>query len=122
VAIILDDKAREAIARRRAQGRDHTLYLRIERMPGTWGRAAGIADLSVSWAPRRLPDRGLVVRSVGDTVICVDSRVARYAAWHDVTISAWRLGPFDRLMVDPTVLFELQAWERTHPRPEHRTA
>jgi hypothetical protein len=55
-------------------------------------------------------------------VICVDRRVTRYAAWHDVTISAWRLGPFDMLMVDPTVLLEMQEWERTHPAAKPRTA
>jgi hypothetical protein len=81
-----------------------------------------MADLTITWAPRRLSDRALVVRHVGDTVICLDSRVARYAAWHDVIISARSLGPFVRLMVDSTVLFELQAWERTHPTSEHRTA
>jgi hypothetical protein len=62
------------------------------------------------------------VRPGGEAVICVDRRVTRYAAWHDVTISAWRLGPFDMLMVDPTVLLEMQEWERTHPAAKPRTA
>jgi hypothetical protein len=122
VAIILDDKARDAIARRRARGRDHTLYLRIEWIDGLRGPGGATSDLIVGWAPRHLPGRGLVVRPMDDTVICVDGRVARYAAWHDVIISAWRLGPFDYLTVDPTVLLEIQEWERTHPAPEPRPA
>jgi hypothetical protein len=33
-----------------------------------------------------------------------------------VTISAWRLGPFEVLLVDDasSVLLEMQEWERTH--------
>lgn len=122
MAIIIDDKAREAITRRRSRARDRTLFLRIERISGIRGPAAGMSNLIVSWAPRDLPDRALVVRPVGGTVLCVDRRVARYAAWHDVTISAWRLGPFDHLMIDPNVLLDIQQCERSHPAAEHRSA
>ena len=85
------------------------------------GGPLGHSDLVVGWSPRRQPDRALAVQSVGDVVVCMDRRVARYAHWHDVTISAWRLGPFEWLMIDPYVLPEMQEWERTHPAIEHRS-
>jgi hypothetical protein len=48
--------------------------------------------------------------------VVVDRRVAEYTRRHDVTISAWRLGPFEVLLVDDasSVLLEMQEWERTH--------
>jgi hypothetical protein len=51
MAIIMDDKAQAAIARRRARGHDHTLFLRVERNSGLWGPAAAVSNLTVGWAP-----------------------------------------------------------------------
>jgi hypothetical protein len=50
-------------------------------------------------------------------VIYVDRHVARYARWRDVTISAWHLGPLERLAVvdEPAMVLELVEWEQTHP-------
>jgi hypothetical protein len=50
----------------------------------------------------------------------LDRRVAQYTRRHDVTISAWRLGPFEVLLVDDasSVLLEMQEWERPHPDEE----
>ena len=50
----------------------------------------------------------------------LDRRVAEYTRRHDVTISAWRLGPFEVLLVDDasSVLLEMQEWERPHPDEE----
>ena len=47
--------------------------------------------------------------------------IARYSYWHDVPVSAWRMGPIDLLVVHPAVLLDLQAWERMHPLDEQRT-
>ena len=122
MAILIDEKARAAIARRRAGGRDATLFLRLERFRGRGGPLVSYPwDLVAGWAPRAWPESDLTVRSVGDVVVCVDTRVARYTHWHDVTISAWRVGPIDLLTVDPYVVLEMQAWERTHPAIEDRS-
>lgn len=115
MAIILDERARAAVARRRTRGWDTTLFLRHEVLP------VGRGDtLAVGWAPRRWPRRQLEVRQAGDITVVVDRRVAEYTRRHDVTISAWRLGPFEVLLVDDasSVLLEMQEWERTHPDEE----
>jgi hypothetical protein len=54
----------------------------------------------------------------------MDQRVARYTQWRDVWISAWRLGPIERMVVvdEPLVLLEMEAWERTHPAATHPLA
>jgi CheY-like chemotaxis protein len=119
VTVSIDEKARAAIARRRALGQDATLFLRVERISGRGG-PLGHSDLVVGWSPRQ-PDRALVVRLVGDVVVLMDRRVARYTNWHDMTVSAWRLGPFEWLMIDPYVLPEMQEWESTHPVIAHRS-
>lgn len=122
MAVIIDEKARAAIARRRSRGRDATLFLRVETISGVHRPALDMSVLVVGWAPRKWTDRTLAVRPVGDAVVCVDRRTARYSSWHDVTISAWRLGPFDHLVVDPNLLLEMQQWERTHPAAQSRIA
>jgi hypothetical protein len=121
MAVILDQQAREAIARRRARGRDTTLFLRLEVIParGGWPHV-----LAVDWAPRRWPRRPLVERQVGDVTVVMGRRVARYTQWRDVTLSAWRLGPLERVVVvdELPVLLEMEAWERTHPAATHPPA
>jgi hypothetical protein len=119
LAVIIDKKAHAAIARRRGRGQDTTLYLRVEKVYGK-GTFGGYSDLTVGWVPRPWPNRALTELPVGDVVLCMDSRVSRYTYWHDVTISAWRLGPFDLFTVDPNFLFHMQAWERTHPADQGR--
>lgn len=122
MAIIIDEKACAAIARRRVSGRDTTLFLRVEKIPGGRGSVMGISDLVVGWAPPHLPNLSLTVRHAADVVVYMDRRVARYSAWNDITVSAWRLGPFGHLMIDPNVMLEMQYWERTHPVAEPTTA
>lgn len=51
--------------------------------------------VAVDWDTHRNSMRTLVERRMGEDVVYVDECVARYAAWRDVTISAWRLGPLD---------------------------
>jgi hypothetical protein len=119
MAIIIDECARAAIARRRARGRDATLFLRREAYP-----VRGGIVLDVGWAPRRWPRRTLVMQQVGDVAVVVDRRVGRYTQWRDLTISARRLGPFEELVVVDAlrVLLEMQAWEETHPAVGHPPA
>lgn len=117
MAIVIDDRAREAIRHRRASGRNPTIILCITVVP-----VRGVhRTLSVGWAPRRNRRRDLVVQRVGDAVLSVDERVGCYARWHDVTISAWRLGPIEHLVVVDAwrVLTEMLTWEYTHPGLEH---
>jgi hypothetical protein len=112
MAIILDERARAAIRRRRARQQGDALLLRVETLP-----LRGITRvLAVDWAPRRLPRRPVVARRVGDAVVYVDARVARYTDWQDVTVSAWRLGPLDRPLVrdEPLALLQMERWERMH--------
>src|SRR5919109_2399222 len=110
MGIVIDEPGQAAIVRRRAHGRDATLFLRREAYP-----VRGGIGLDVGWVPRRWPRRALVVKHVGDVAVVVDKRVGRYTQWHDLTISAWRLGPFEHLVVVDAlrVLLEMQAWEQT---------
>lgn len=119
MAIILDQRARAAVDRRRTRGRDTTLFLRREVIP-----VRGGIVLAVDWAPRRWPRCHLDVRQAGDVTVVVDRLVARYTQWRDVTISARRLGPFGELVVDGElpVLLEMQDWARTHPDVERLPA
>jgi hypothetical protein len=90
------------VARRRTRGWDTTLFLRHEVLPVGRGDilAVGGKPETSRWS--------------------LDRRVAQYTRRHDVTISAWRLGPFEVLLVDDasSVLLEMQEWERPHPDEE----
>jgi len=107
MAIHLDDGVRDAAARRRAHGRTAALALRLTPVPH------GGHALTVDWTAGA--ERASVEQR-GEVPLYVDERVARYAAWHDVSISAWRLGPLRLLGVvqEPRVLSHMLAWERTH--------
>lgn len=112
MAIVLDNSAGDVIARRRARGKDTTLFLRLERGP----LRAGVPwILTVGWAPLTRPDGTVVVQSPEDVRVYVDPRVARYAQWRDLTISGARLGPWAWLVVaDPFAFEHMREWERTH--------
>ncbi len=116
MAIHIDEQARAAVARRRARGRDATITVQVASIPAR----GAMHQLVAEWAPRNACQRLPVSRNVGDVTVQLGARVARYADWHEVTISAWRLGPFERLTVldEPRVLMEMLAWERTHPQAE----
>lgn len=111
MAIRLDDRAHATMARRRARGREAAMTLQIVRVPHGGHRVAA------EWDTHRSRTRTLVERRVGEDVVYVDERVARYATWRDITISAWRLGPLDFPIVvhEPLVMMDLTAWQRTHP-------
>ena len=115
MAIILDECVRIACARRRAHGHDDRLFLRVERLQGRASAFVGSPEvINVSWMPHRWPSCTLVARPVEGVVVYMDTRVARYAAWHDITISAWHLGPITVPQVEPTAINELKDWERAH--------
>ena len=123
MAIILDDRAHAAVAHRRIHGRVAAINLRVAAIPTF---PPGLQrTLSVGWAAQCKRRRDMAMRRGGDIVLYVDERLARYACWHDVNISAWRLGPIDHLTIvdEWRVLLELEAWEQTHPAagcPGHR--
>ena len=89
------------------------MVLGIETVP-----ARGVTRMLVAkWANGRRPARQMVERRIGDSLLLVDKRVARYSDWQTVAISAWRLGPLDILTVvdEPLVMLRLPRWERLHP-------
>lgn len=108
MAIYFDDSVREAAARRRAQGRTAALALRLTPVPH------GGHALTVDWTDGA---ENAAVEQRGEVPLYADERVARYAEWHDVSISAWRLGPLRLLGVvqEPRVLSHMLSWERAHP-------
>ena len=110
MAIIVDDRARDVIADRLAHGRRATMELSVRKMPH------GGRILMAEWASDR-PRPGSRELHLGGVTLLADERVARFAQWHDITISGWRLGPFHQFTVErePVVLLQMVAWERTHP-------
>jgi hypothetical protein len=111
---VLDDRARSAIARRHAHGLDPRILLYVERLRGRAGALAGNPEvMTVGWVPRHWPLRPLVARTVGEGTVIMETRVARYAQEHDLTISAWHLGRNDHLSIDPKAILAMQEWERT---------
>lgn len=113
MALIIDEEARAALTRRRQRGRDAAIMVRVAAVP-----ARGCTcQIVATWASQRDRQRAAAAQRVDDVTIHLGPRMARYARWHDVTISAWRLGPLTRLAVadEPLVLLELLEWEQLHP-------
>src|SRR5437588_10440952 len=98
MAIIIDERAHAAIARRR--GREAAIGFWIAAVPHP-GPASEPEVLAIDWASRRRLQRtqGLVRWEDGDNVLYVDARIMRYTQAHDLTVSAWRLGPFTHLVI-----------------------
>jgi hypothetical protein len=114
VAILLDDKAREVVARRRDRGKDDAISVRLERGPV---RAYVPWIIAVGWAPRRWPDCAFPARHAGAAEIHADPRVVRYAHWRDLVITGARLGPWRWLAVaDPFACDHMLEWEWSHPQ------
>jgi hypothetical protein len=113
--IVLDDHARGAIAHRRARGRDTTITLWVTAIPH--GGHVLLAD----WGPPHGSGRSLAHQRLGELELNVDERIARYARWHDRTISGWHRGPFENLTVvrEPMVLLAMVRWEQTQPALGH---
>jgi len=112
MAVLIDARARAAIARRRARGQDAALVLHVERLR----LRPGMRVLAVDWACRFRPRDPLLLRTVGDVGVYMEHRVARYTRCHDISISAWRVGPLALpwVVADLPVALEMAAWERAH--------
>lgn len=113
MAVIIDEEARAALSQRRQRGRDAAIMLRIAAVP-----ARGCTcQLVATWVSQRDRAGAGSAQCVDGAMVYMGRRVARYARWHDVTISAWRLGPLTRLTVanEPLALLALLEWEQLHP-------
>jgi hypothetical protein len=121
MAVILDADVRRLIDQRRSQGRSADIALFVEVLPV---HGAGTRVLSATWSSKRRPAKAWVQRRVGDLVLHMDARIARYTCWHDIALSGWRLGPFTRLVVvdEPLVMCRLLDWLRLHPDVERSPA
>ena len=112
MAIMIDDQAKDAVARRRARGKDAALILSIAPLSPKTGIPSAA---SVSWVSRHRPAGYFVPCQVGEIDVLVARRLARYADACDVVISSWRLGPFDRLsLADPFLMLRVSEWEYAH--------
>lgn len=113
--IIIDDYARTACARRQARGHDPTIILRVHTV---WHPGPGSEPevVWVGWAAHSRPQQkhDLVPCALAGVVLLVDARMLHYVMEHELTVTAWRLGPWAHLLVvdDSLILRELQAWER----------
>ncbi len=109
MAILFDAQARAVLAHRRARGKGTALLLHLVPLRG--GRM-----LQVGWLPRLWRPPGLVLLRPAEADVYTDPRVARYAAWRDVRLSAGHLGPWAWLTVvdEPEVVRAMAAWEQTH--------
>jgi hypothetical protein len=117
MAMLIDGKAQEAIERRRRHGRPAAISVRITSM--RHGVHAITADFV---APEHRAPRQVILHA-GDVLLFVDLRIARYARWRDVTISAGSLGPIHYLLVpdELELLIDLASWERIHPALKEAT-
>ena len=120
VAIILDERARAAIARRRGRGKDARIVLRIAH----GSLHVGVPwTLAVGWPPRHWSHDTLVEQRAGDVEIYVHQRIARYSQSRDLTVSSARVGPWEWLVVaDPFAFEHMQQWERTQSDDQEQAA
>lgn len=111
MALSLDQCARKALARRTAH-RGGTIYVRAGGVP-LRGR---LSSITAGWMSGACPAHLVPVRC-GDATIYADPRIARYATWHPITVTARRFGPLVQVdVVDALVVEErLRIWELTHP-------
>ena len=108
MAIVIDQAVHDAIGRRRARCRDGAIRLYV-------GTPRCLPEmLLVRWGSPRAKDHRLVARTVDGVVLYLGSRVAAYAACHDLVLTAWRLGPATRLEVADAMraILALHEWEQ----------
>lgn len=109
MAFVIEDCARSAVARRRADHKPAVIDVHVSPV------LHGGATVAVNWESRCEKDGRASIEQDGVT-LCVDRRIAHYARWQDVVISAQQLGPFEWLTVqDPLILTRLGEWQRAHP-------
>jgi hypothetical protein len=116
VGIVVDERARAAVNRRRSRGKDARLVLRVQRLsPKT-----GFPDAAVIGWTRVEPPPELVEWHARDVKFFVEPRLARYAEVRDLVISAWRIGPWERIVLaDPYLMLRVAEWEYTHAKTLH---
>jgi hypothetical protein len=61
-----------------------------------------------------------VEHRVQGVLLHVDERVLRYSRSHDISITAWRIGPIERLAVDCMLGIDIDEWLRGHRLIEER--
>jgi hypothetical protein len=111
MAVILDQSARAVIEARRRRGKNHRIYLRLER--GSL-RASTPLDFTVGWMSRTVPDDLVVHRCPEDVEVYMGLRIARYVRSCDVVVSGLRLWRWHRLLLaDPFAYEHLLEWEST---------
>lgn len=109
MSILIDERARHAIERRRAAGKPAAVDLHVTPVP------RGGFTLSVGWG-RTDRNQGMLSERQAGTELRADPRIRRYARWQNIVISAQRLGPFEALVLDdPLTLLRIRRWEKTHP-------
>ncbi len=100
MAIRFDDHIRAAIRRRKAHGLDARLFIYVDRLGGHAGALAGHPQVfGVDWAPHHHASSVFEARRVEGVLVFVDSKVAAQTDTADVLISAFHLGPIERLSV-----------------------
>jgi hypothetical protein len=111
MAILIDKRARDEITRRESRGRPVAVNVHIARL------RHGTHVLLAEWTGSHGRGANQEETRVGDVRIFVDERLARYARWRDVTISAQNIGPLHYLIVvdELPVLLDMAGWERSHP-------
>ena len=96
------------------RSKDTSIALLVSGIPAR----GGLERIVVRWVSSE-DQRQQSANSPDDISVHIGPRLARYAHWHDLTISARRFGPIERLIIvdEPWVLQRMKDWERTHPRP-----
>jgi len=111
MALVLDDRCRAAVARRRSRGKDTRVFVRFER----GSVRAGIPwVVATGWVQQRRLPEDLEVQRICDADVYLEGRIARYCRRHDLVVSAARLGPFEwLLMADQYAADLIRVWERS---------
>lgn len=111
MALIVDAQATQAMDKRGRRGRSPSMIVCRVSVPqcGT--------TVAVRWAEDSAPPPWAVTMKVGNVPFWVDRRIARYARYYPVVITAVpRLWRSRRLAVtDPLLMVKIAEWERTHP-------
>lgn len=109
MAITFDTSGQAVLARRRARGKNDTVFLRLER--GSL-RVGALWAFVIGWAPRRWPEGVVACRCAGGVGLLTAPRIARYVRERNLTVSGARLGPWQWLVVaDPFAYERMVEWE-----------
>ena len=121
MGLVFDDKALQLLERHRpGQG----VAIMLVRLPG-YGLL--LEALSIGWCSRKGMERKADVVQLGTqrgVPLYADRRVAAYARWHTIPVTAWTLGWLHRFAIvrEIEVLHDMLIWERAHPGLRGRDA